>query len=174
MGRGQFFVRNFFFCKSYNLEFFWILFFDIFITFYALRRSLANFQDYIAPSGQTLFQTAWRKVPKMKKGQEKPKFVKKWVRQKRAYQVANFFLLKSFIVSWSKSLKSFRLIAFMVLERLLGVMSNPQPLLLFFPPIHRGYTQRPYGIGLKIFFIIILFRISKYCQRQFLNSECAK
>ena len=95
-----------------------------------------------------------------KKGQENPKFVKKWVRQKRAYQVANFFffLFKSFILSWSESLKSFKLIAFMVLERLLGGQYLTSTSLLPLPPIH---TQRPYGVGLNYFFIILLI-ISKY------------
>ena len=81
------FVRIFFFCKSYNLDFFLKMY------FYALRRFLANFQGYIASSGQTLFQTAWKSA---KKGQEKPTFVKKWVRQKRTSQVASFFLLLLF------------------------------------------------------------------------------
>ena len=147
----------FFSVRATTLNFFEFYFLIFLLSFYALRRSLANFQDYIAPSGQTLFQIAWRKVPKMKKGQEKPKFVKKWVRQKRAYQVANFFLLKSFILSWSKSLKSFRLIAFMVLERLLGGHVWPPTLTLALPT----HTQRVYTEAIrnrvKLFFLLLYY-----------------
>ena len=35
--------------------------------FYALRRFLANFQGYIASSGQKLFQSVWDQVPKKAK-----------------------------------------------------------------------------------------------------------
>ena len=126
--------------------------------FYDLKRFLANFQGYIASSGQKLFQSVWKQVPK--KDQEKPTFVKKWARQKRAYQYANLFVLKSFILSWSKSLKGFKLIAFMVLDRFLGDHIWSSPLSCLFLP-YTVYTQRPYGIRLNYFFI--LFRISKYC-----------
>ena len=157
MGRGQlqppfgFLFVIFFFCKSYNLEFFKFY-------YYALRRFSANFQGYIASSGQTLFQTAWKKVPKKakktqnlsKSGSDKKELIKLPI---------FFFLFKSFILSWSESLKSFKLIAFMVLERLLGGQYLTSTSLLPLPPIH---TQRPYGVGLNYFFII-LFRISKYC-----------
>ena len=49
-----------------------------------------------------------------------------------------FFLLKILILSWSKSLKSFKLIAFMVLAGLLGGHMWPPPHFCFSPP----HTQR--------------------------------
>ena len=149
--RPPFFIFFFFSVRATTLNFFEFYFYD-------LKRFLANFQGYIASSGQKLFQSVWKQVPK--KDQEKPTFVKKWARQKRAYQYANLFVLKSFILSWSKSLKGFKLIAFMALDRFLGDHIWSSPLSCLFLP-YTVYTQRPYGIRLNYFFV--LFRISKYC-----------
>ena len=103
--------------------------------FYALRRFLANFQAYIASSGQKLFQTAWKQVPKKaKKSQNLSKS-----------ELTIFVLLKSFILSWSKSLKSFKLIAFMVLGRFLEShlwpLPHSSPSLPYTEPIQRGHTE---------------------------------
>ena len=83
-----------------------------------------------------------------KKGQEKPKCVKKWVRQnkKEHIKLPIFDLLKIFILSWSKSLKSFKLIAFIVLERFLGshlwLLPHSSPSLPYTERIHRGHTEK--------------------------------
>ena len=111
--------------------------------FYALRRFLANFQAYIASSGQKLFQTAWKQVPKKAK---KSQNVSKSESDKKEHaKLPIFVLLKSFILSWSKSLKSFKLIAFMVLERFLGSHLWPIPhsssSLPYAERIHRGHTE---------------------------------
>ena len=82
-GPSSVFVRHYF-CsvRAATLNFFECY-------FYALRRFLAKFQglysvfrSYVIPM---------RMKTSAKKGQEKPTFVKKWVSQKRAYHVANFF-----------------------------------------------------------------------------------
>ena len=111
--------------------------------FYALRRFLANFQAYIASSGQKLFQTAWKQVPKKAK---KSQNVSKSESDKKEHaKLPIFVLLKSFILSWSKSLKSFKLIAFMVLGRFLEShlwpLPHSSPSLPYTEPIQRGHTE---------------------------------
>ena len=57
MGRGQVQSRfGFLFVISFSVRATTLNFFEFY--FYALRRFLANFQAYIASSGQKLFQTA--------------------------------------------------------------------------------------------------------------------
>ena len=165
------FVRNFF-CKSYNLDFFFFKY------FYSLRGFLANFQGYIASSGQKLSQTAWKKCQKKAK---KSQNLSKNESQKRAYQVVNFFffLLQSFILSWPKSLKSFKLIPFMVLGEIpRRSYLTPIPLSPL-PPVRRAYTQRPYEIGLN-YFLLFYSEFLNFVKESFgilnalnRNSKCA-
>ena len=99
MGRGQlqppfgFLFVIFFFCKSYNLEFFKFY-------YYALRRFSANFQGYIASSGQTLFQTAWKKVPK--KAKKTQNLSKSGSDKKELIKLPIFFFVQKFhtILVW--------------------------------------------------------------------------
>ena len=111
--------------------------------FYALRRFLANFQAYIASSGQKLFQTAWKQVPK--KAKKNQNVSKSESDKKEHIKLPIFVLLKSFILSWSKILESFKLIAFMVLERFLGShlwpLPHSFPYLPYTERIHRGHTE---------------------------------
>ena len=111
--------------------------------FYALRRFLANFQAYIASSGQKLFQTAWKQVPK--KAKKNQNVSKSESDKKEHIKLPIFVLLKSFILPWSKSLKSFKLTAFMVLERFLGShlwpLLHSSPSLPYTERIHRGHMK---------------------------------
>ena len=111
--------------------------------FYALRQFLANFQAYIVSSGQKLFQTAWKQV--LKKAKKSQNLSKSELDKKEHIKLPIFVLLESFILSWSKSLKSFKLIAFMVLERFLGSHLWPIPHSSSYLPyaerIHRGHTE---------------------------------
>ena len=111
--------------------------------FYALRQFLANFQAYIVSSGQKLFQTAWKQV--LKKAKKSQNLSKSELDKKEHIKLPIFVLLESFILSWSKSLKSFKLIAFMVLKRLLGdhiwPLPHSFPSLLYTEGIHRGHTE---------------------------------
>ena len=111
--------------------------------FYALRQFLANFQAYIVSSGQKLFQTAWKQV--LKKAKKSQNLSRSELDKKEHIKLPIFVLLESFILSWSKSLKSFKLIAFIVLERFLGSHLWPIPHSSSYLPyaerIHRGHTE---------------------------------
>ena len=142
MGRGQVQSRfGFLFVISFSVRATTLNFFEFY--FYALRRFLANFQAYIASSGRKLFQTAWKQVPK--KAKKSQNLWKRELDKKEHIKLPIFILLKSFILSWSKSLKSFKLIAFMVLARLLGGHIWPPPhscsLLPYTEHIHRGHRE---------------------------------
>ena len=122
-----------------------------------------------------------KKVPKKaKKSQNSSKNES----QKRAYQVVNFlfiyfFLLRSFILSWPKSLKSFKLIPFMVLGEIpRRSYLTPIPLSPL-PPVRRAYTQRPYEIGLN-YFLLFYSEFLNFVKESFgilnalnRNSKCA-
>ena len=84
----------FYFCKSYNLDFFWIY-------FYALRRFLVNFQGYIASSRQNLFKTAWKQVPK--KAKKSQNLLKSESDKKEHIKLPMFFFSK---VSYYLGLKA--------------------------------------------------------------------
>ena len=111
--------------------------------FYALRQFLANFQAYIVSSGQKLFQTAWKQV--LKKAKKSQNLSKSELDKKEHIKLPIFVLLESFILSWSKSLKSFKLIAFMVLGRFLEShlwpLPHSSPSLPYTEPIQRGHTE---------------------------------
>ena len=77
------FVRNFF-CKSYNLDFFF--FFLIFLCF---ETFLSQFSGLYSVFRSKVIPNCMKKVPK--KGQEKPKFVKKWV-TKKSISSCQFFI----------------------------------------------------------------------------------
>ena len=90
-----------------------------------------------------------------------------------------FFFLKSFILSWPKSLKSFKLIPFMVLGEIpRRSYLTPTPL-SFLPPVRRAYTQRPYEIGLN-YFLLFYSKFLNFVKENFgilnalnRNSKCA-
>ena len=88
-------------------------------------------------------------------------------------------LLKRFILYWSKSLKSFKLIPFMILGEIpRGSYLTPTPLSPL-PPIHRAYTQRPNEIGLN-YFLLFYSEFLNFVKESFgilnalnRNSKCA-